>query len=57
MHAYEYKDSIEVVTSPGAHNHADAVMMTDPFCHSAPARTQQWKAQLGKPHWLDYCER
>lgn len=57
MQAFEYQDRIEVVTDRGAHNHAHAILMTDPFCHSAPARTQQWKAQLGRPHWLDYCAR
>ncbi len=57
MKAYEYREHIEVVTEGGARGHAHAVMMTDPFCHSAPTRTQQWKAQLGRPHWLDYCER
>lgn len=57
MRAYEYETAIEVVTDDGPHNHALAVLHTDPFCHSAPARTQQWKAQLGRPHWMDYCER
>lgn len=57
MKVYEYKDHIEVVTESGAHNHANAIMMTDPFCHSAPVRCMQWRAQLNRPHWLDYCER
>lgn len=57
MRAYECRTLIEVVTEPGAHNHAHAVLMTDPFCHSAPALVMQWRAQLKQPHWLAYCER
>lgn len=57
MKVYEYKDHVEVVIDGGAPSHALAIVTTDPFCHSAPARTQQWKSQLRRPHWFDYCER
>jgi hypothetical protein len=53
MVIHVYRCSIVVVTEPGAHNHAHAVQMTDPFCHSAPQRVQEWAAYRGRPHWLD----